>query len=187
MLKPVAQAYRRGVPELVRAGVDNVFGNIGDVWSTVNHLLQGKVMSGGAMALRVATNTVFGLAGLLDPASEMGLERQSEDLGQTLGAWGFGAGPYLVLPFFGPSSLRDGIAFPVDRMAGPTALVDGTQTVVAVAALQVVSTRAGLLSASALMDDVALDRYVFLRDAYLSRRQNLVYDGNPPEEADDAQ
>lgn len=182
VLKPVAQGYRKVVPELVRTGVDNVFGNIGDVWSAVNHLLQGKIMSAGAMSLRVASNTVFGLGGLLDPATEMGLERQSEDLGQTLGRWGVAPGPYVVLPLLGPSTLRDALATPVDKMAGPSALVDETSTALGITALQVVSTRAGLLSASSMLDSIALDKYTFLRDAYLARRRNQVYDGNPPED-----
>lgn len=182
LLKPLAEGYRKAVPELVRQGVDNFFGNIGDVWSTVNLLLQGKGEATTRMAMRVSTNTVFGLAGLLDPASEMGLERQSEDLGQTLGRWGVPSGPYLVLPVFGPSTVRDAVALPVDRLAGPTAFVNGTNDVIATVMLQTVSTRAGLLTASKLLDDVALDKYSFLRDAYLARRLNQIWDGNPPEE-----
>lgn len=182
LLKPLAEGYRKVVPELMRQGVDNFFGNIGDVWSTVNLLLQGKGEATTRMAMRVSTNTVFGLAGLLDPASEMGLERQSEDFGQTLGRWGVPSGPYLVLPVFGPSTVRDTVALPVDRMAGPTALVSATNDVIATVMLQTVSARAGLLTASRLLDDVALDRYSFLRDAYLARRLNQVWDGNPPEE-----
>ena len=98
VLKPVAEAYRKVLPELVRAGISNVFGNIADVWSAVNHLLQGKIHFGLDMGMRVAANTLFGLGGLLDPASEMGLKRRQEDFGETLGRWGVGPGPYLVLP-----------------------------------------------------------------------------------------
>lgn len=184
VLKPVAEGYRKVLPSPVRTGISNFLDNIGDVWSAANHLLQGKVMSAGAMTLRVATNTVFGLGGLLDPASEMGLERQPEDLGQTLGVWGVPPGPYVMLPFLGPSTLRDTVATPVDRYAGPTALVSSTPEVVGVASLQLVSTRAGLLGASNLLDQIALDKYGFLRDLYLSRRRSQVYDGNPPEEPD---
>ena len=107
LLKPLAIAYKTALPSPVRTGVDNVFGNVGDAWSAVNHLLQGKVKTSLEMTVRVTTNTVFGIGGLFDLASDAGLERQSEDFGQTLGKWGLGPGPYLVLPFYGASSLRD--------------------------------------------------------------------------------
>lgn len=183
VLKPVARTYRDVVPELVRTGVGNFFGNLSDPWSAANQFLQGKVENGLNMTLRFVTNTVFGLAGLLDPATEIGLERRSEDFGQTLGRWGVGPGPYLVLPLLGPSTLRDTAALPLDMTATSTSMITGNDTVhYAATALNVVHTRASLLAASRLLDDIALDRYSFLRDAYLSRRRNLVYDGNPPEE-----
>lgn len=184
-LKPLAEGYRQIVPALVRTGVENFFGNLGDVWSTVNHLLQGKVVGASRMTLRVATNTVFGLGGVLDPATEFGLERQSEDLGQTLGRWGVPPGPYLMLPLLGPSTVRDAAATPVDKAAGPSAYINDTGAVLGLTGLQLVSTRAGLLGAGKLLDDVALDRYGFLRDAYLARRRNQVYDGNPPDEPEE--
>jgi phospholipid-binding lipoprotein MlaA len=184
-LKPLAQGYRDIVPAPVRTGVDNFFGNLGDVWSTVNLLLQGKFQATLEMGMRVASNTVFGMGGLLDPATEMGLERHAEDFGQTLGHWGVPPGPYLMLPLLGPSTLRDTVALPADRAAGPTALVHTTNDVVGVVMLQTVSARAGLLGASNLLDDIAFDKYSFLRDAYLARRRNQVYDGNPPEELED--
>lgn len=184
VLKPLAEGYRKVVPELVRTGVSNVFGNVDDLWSAVNQALQGKGGNAGLMTMRVLTNTVFGFGGLLDFASEMGLERQSEDFGQTLGRWGVPSGPYVVLPVFGPSTVRDTVALPVDKMVGPTALVDGTGPIVSVAVLQAVSVRAGLLSASQMLDDIALDKYSFMRDAYLTRRLNQVYDGEPPETPD---
>jgi len=186
-LKPIAQGYKKVVPEMVRTGVENVFGNVADVWSIVNNVLQGKIGSGLRMTMRVATNTTIGLGGLLDPASEMGLERESEDLGQTLGRWGMPPGPYLVLPLFGPSDLRDTTTFPLDHYASPALFAPTTAGQVGITTLGVVSTRAGLLDASKMLDDIALDRYSFLRDAYLARRRNLVYDGNPPEppESDD--
>jgi phospholipid-binding lipoprotein MlaA len=184
VLKPVAQGYRDIVPSPIRTGVDNFFGNLGDVWSTVNLLLQGKFQATLEMGMRVASNTVFGMGGLLDPATEMGLERHSEDFGQTLGYWGVPPGPYLMLPLLGPSTLRDTVALPADRAAGPTALVHNTNDVVGVVVLQTVSARAGFLGAGKLLDDIAFDKYSFLRDAYLARRRNQVYDGNPPEEDD---
>jgi phospholipid-binding lipoprotein MlaA len=186
-LKPLAEGYRRWVPELARTGVENFFGNFSDVWSAVNQLLQGKVVQSAQMTLRVATNTIFGLGGLLDPATEFGLERQSEDLGQTLGTWGLPPGPYLVLPVFGPSTLRDAAALPVDKYAtSSTQFIDGgTGGAVGLSSLNLVSARAGFLGASKLLDEVAMDRYSFLRDAYLARRRNQVYDGNPPELPED--
>lgn len=183
VLKPVATAYRDVVPAFARTAVGNFFGNLGDGWSAINHLLQGKLEPALNMTLRMAVNSSFGLGGLLDVASEAGLERQSEDFGQTLGVWGVPAGPYLVLPLFGPSSIRDAAGRVVDmqpetapRLTGDEARRYGLLT------LNVVDTRASLLRATALIDDIALDRYSFLRDAYLARRRNQVYDGNPPEE-----
>jgi phospholipid-binding lipoprotein MlaA len=186
VLEPVAEGYRRLVPSFVRTGVANFFGNLGDGWSAVNHLLQGKPGDALDMTLRVAVNTTFGLGGLLDVASEAGIERRSEDFGQTLGVWGLPAGPYLVLPLLGPSSLRDAAGRPLDMAATSLGLVtdrDGTRAAGTV--LSVVDTRASLLGATRLLDDIALDRYTFLRDAYLARRKNLVWDGNPPQERDD--
>ena len=108
VLKPVATAYQKVVPELVRTGVDNVFANIGDLWSAANQLLQAKPVAAVEMGFRFVVNSSFGIGGLFDIASEAGLERRSEDFGQTLGRWGLGTGPYLVLPLLGPSNVRDG-------------------------------------------------------------------------------
>jgi phospholipid-binding lipoprotein MlaA len=183
ILKPVAETYRKVVPQPVRNGVSNVFGNVGDAWSAVNQMLQGKVQNSLEMGMRVAMNSVFGLGGLLDPASEAGLERRSEDFGQTLGVWGFNPGPYLVLPVFGPSSVRDGLALPVNQVASPGNYISPTGAAVGVTVLGVVDTRAGLLNLTNLASDLALDKYSFYRDAYIARRLNQVYDGNPPEPA----
>jgi len=180
VLKPVAETYRDTVPKLVRTGVDNVLGNINDVWSTANHFLQGKFQTGLEMGMRVLTNTLFGLGGLLDPATEMGLTRRSEDFGQTLGKWGFGNGPYLVLPFLGPSTVRDTFGLVADRQVAPSTLPDTSTGRYSVAALELINTRTNLLQAGALVDQVALDRYAFIRDAYLSRRRDALYDGAPP-------
>ena len=182
VLKPVAEAYRKVVPQLVRTGVSNVLGNVGDVWSAANHLLQGKVHAGLDMGMRVLTNTVFGLGGLLDPATEMGLTRRSEDFGQTLGRWGVSPGPYLVLPLLGPSTLRDSGALLIDRQASASNFITNNNAAYGVTALEVVNLRASLLGASKLLDSVALDKYSFLRQAYLSRRLDAVYDGAPPME-----
>lgn len=185
LLKPLATAYRAVVPSPVRTGVDNVFGNVGDAWSAVNLLLQGKVKSALEMTVRVTTNTVFGLGGLLDLASDAGLERQPEDFGQTLGKWGFGPGPYLVLPFYGASSLRDAAGLPLDRQVSLPGIVHDETYRWGLTTLELVHARAGLLSATSLLEQVAFDKYSFVRDSYLARRRNLVFDGNPPEEPEE--
>ena len=185
ILKPVATGYRDAVPRPVRAGVGNFFGNLSDVWSTVNSALQLKVPQAGEMALRVGVNTVFGLAGLVDVASEMGLERHSEDFGQTLARWGVPAGPYVVLPVFGPSTVRDAVTtLTVDRQADLVRQIDPTGARNVAYGLRVVDTRANLLRVSSVLDEVALDRYTFTRDAYLQRRRALVNAPPLPAEPD---
>ena len=181
VLKPVATGYKAAVPELVRNGVSNVFNNLGDGWSAINQLLQGKPVNAAQMTMRVATNSLFGIAGLFDVASDLGIERQPEDFGQTLGRWGLPAGPYIVLPLLGPSSLRDTAALPVDMQWRPAALSNDSATRVGISMLQLIDVRTGLLGASRILDEIALDKYVFVRDAYLSRRRSQVYDGEPPE------
>lgn len=185
ILKPVATAYRDVVPRLVRTGIDNVLGNLGDVWSTANHFLQGKVETGLEMGMRVLTNTLFGLGGLLDPATEMRLVRRSEDFGQTLGRWGFGPGPYVVLPLLGPRTVRDTIGLVPDRYVDASRLPHTDAGSWAVTALEIVTTRANLLATTQLLGEAALDRYSFVRDAYLARRLDAVYDGAPPLETFD--
>jgi phospholipid-binding lipoprotein MlaA len=182
VLKPVAIGYRKVVPQPVRMVVGNFFGNFEDAWSAVNHFLQGKPGSGVQMTMRVATNTVLGLGGLIDIASDAGLERQEEDLGQTFGRWGMGAGPYLVLPLLGPSSVRDAAALPLDRSASPALAFQETADRVGLTAVDLVDSRSRLLDAERLLNEIALDRYSFLRDAYLARRRSLVYDGEPPDQ-----
>jgi phospholipid-binding lipoprotein MlaA len=182
VLKPVATGYQKVVPEFARTAIDNVFGNIGDAWSAVNHLLQAKPQQALEMGLRFSVNTVFGFGGVLDIATEAGLERRSEDFGQTLGRWGVGAGPYVVLPLLGPSTLRDTAGLPLDFQAQPAAFFNEPRDRYSIATLQIISTRAKLLSASQQLDNLALDKYSLLRDAFLARRRNQVYDGNPPEE-----
>ena len=181
VLKPVATGYKAAVPELVRSGVSNVFGNIADGWSAINQLLQGKPVAAAQMTMRVATNTLFGIAGLFDVASDLGIERQQEDFGQTLGRWGLPAGPYLVWPLLGPSSLRETAAMPLDLQWRPAALSQDSAMQIGLSTLQLIDIRASLLGASRLVDDIALDKYVFIRDGYLSRRRSLVYDGDPPD------
>jgi phospholipid-binding lipoprotein MlaA len=181
VLKPVAIGYSNVVPRPVRNGVDNFFGNAADAWSGVNNLLQGKVADGLHDFVRVGTNTIFGLFGVMDVASEFGLEHQYEDFGQTLGHWGFGAGAYIVWPVLGPSSVRESIALPLDRAASPALVINDGAVKWEITGLQLINTRAGLLGASKVLDDIALDKYTFVRDAYLQRRRSLVYDGDEPQ------
>jgi phospholipid-binding lipoprotein MlaA len=181
VLKPVAKGYQAAVPELMRMGVTNFFGNFGDGWSAINNLLQGKVEQSATMVMRVATNTLFGIGGIFDVASDLGMERSTEDFGQTLGRWGMPAGPYVVWPLLGPSTARDTLARPLDLAWSTSLAINDTGVNFSLAALQLVDTRAGLLSASGVIDGLAFDKYTFIRDAYVARRRNLVYDGNPPE------
>lgn len=181
VLKPVATAYRDNVPSLIRQGVNNFFANLEDAWSAVNNLLQFK---GGAAAesfMRFNVNTFFGLAGVLDVASEMGMEKHPEDFGQTLGHWGMGPGPYVVLPLLGPSSVRDTVALPVDYKGDLVTHVEDISTRNSLTGLRIVDTRAKYLGLDKVMEQAALDKYSFTRDAYLQRRRSAVYDGNPPD------
>lgn len=186
VLQPVASGYRKVVPSMVRTGVGNFIGNFGDAWSAINQFLQGKPSEGVHMGFRVLVNTTLGLGGILDWGTELGLERQSEDFGQTLGRWGLGAGPYLVLPVLGPSSVRDAGGLVLDLQATPSNLLfDETSDAVGASVLQVIHRRSELLDATRVVDDIALDKYQFIRDGYLARRRSQVYDGNPPEERQD--
>jgi len=180
-LIPVATAYTDVVPQPVRRSVSNFFNNFADAWSAINNMLQGKIALGFEDATRVGTNTLFGLFGILDVASEMGLEHHYEDFGQTLGRYGVGAGAYMVLPILGPSSVRDAIALPVDWQATPTAFFDERSAKIGMTVLQILNTRSALLGATRVIDDISLDKYTFVRDAYLQRRRSLVFDGDVPE------
>lgn len=180
VLKPVATGYSQVVPRPVRNGVDNFFGNVADAWSAVNNFLQGKVSNGLHDVIRFGTNSVFGLAGVLDVATEFGLDHQYEDFGQTLGAWGMGQGAYIVWPVIGPSSLRESLAMPLDRSVSPAMYFNDGAARWEITGLQIINTRANLLGASKVLDDIALDKYTFVRDAYLQRRRSLVYDGEEP-------
>ena len=186
ILKPVATGYAKVVPQFVRRSVDNFYANAADAWSAVNNVLQGKGQPAFEDVVRFTTNTVFGFLGVLDVASEFGLEHHYEDFGQTLGRWGFGAGAYVVWPLFGPSTVRDSIALPLDRSVSPALVISNGSLQGGITLLQIINTRANLLGASKLLDDIALDKYSFLRDAYLQRRRSLVFDGDAPEPPDAA-
>jgi phospholipid-binding lipoprotein MlaA len=183
VLKPAATVYRAVTPAPVRTGVGNFLGNIEEVWSFANSALQGKAQAAAETFMRFNVNTFLGLGGILDIASEAGIKRRREDFGQTLGYWGVPSGPYLVLPFLGPSTVRDTVALPVDRSADIVGNLDHIPTRNAIKVVDLLDTRAGLLRASEALDEVALDKYTFTRDAYLQRRRNAVFDGDPPEES----
>ncbi|MGH6626094.1 MAG: MlaA family lipoprotein [Burkholderiaceae bacterium] len=180
-LKPVATAYTEVTPAPVRTGVSNFFSNLGDVWSFVNNVLQLKAQAAAETWMRLNVNTFFGLGGILDVAAEMNIERHKEDFGQTLGRWGVPAGPYLVLPILGPSTLRDGLALMVDRQGNLITHVDPTSTRNGLYLLRAVDARANLLRTGTVIDEAALDKYSFTRDAYLQLRRSEIYDGEPPE------
>ncbi|MCW5629394.1 MAG: VacJ family lipoprotein [Rhodoferax sp.] len=181
IFKPAATVYRDVTPRLVRTGVGNFLGNLDDAWSFVNSALQGKLRHALDNFFRFSVNSTFGIFGIFDVASEMQIERHSEDFGQTLGAWGIESGPYLVLPFFGPSTFRDAIALPVDSNGDYISHIDDVSTYNSLRVLNVIDTRARLLGLSSSLDEVAFDKYSFTRDAFLQRRRNAVYDGDPPE------
>ncbi|MEN3290772.1 MAG: phospholipid-binding lipoprotein MlaA, partial [Burkholderiales bacterium] len=178
-LKPAAEAYRT-LPSFMQTGVGNFFGNLGDVWTAANNLLQGKVADGMSDVMRVTFNSTFGLLGLLDIASEAGLAKHKEDFGQTLGKWGVASGPYIVLPLLGPSTLRDTVATPVDLTGDPWDYARPIRVRNLGYVGRVVDQRAAVLDASNLIEEAALDRYVFVRDAYMQRRESKVRDGDSP-------
>jgi phospholipid-binding lipoprotein MlaA len=179
LLKPVAEGYNKITPAPARQGVTNFFGNFRDAWSGANKLLQGRFEDSGRDLARVGVNTVFGIFGLFDVASEVGLDKESADFGQTLATWGASSGPYVVLPILGPSTLRDSLAMPLDVAMSPSLVVSHGQTAVALTGLDVVNTRANLLWATGFLGDVALDKYSFYRDAYLQRRRGQTGEPEP--------
>ena len=174
VMRPVATGYRNVTPEPIRHGVTNFFGNLGDVWSMANDLLQGNVVDGTSTFMRVGVNSVFGLFGTLDIATEMGIYKHPNDFGLTLARWGVGSGPYIVLPFFGPSNVRDTVGTGTDLMWGPVGQIQPSSASYGAMALNAVNTRANLLKASALFEQIALDPYLFSRAAYMQRRAARV-------------
>lgn len=176
-IKPAAQVYHKRLPGFVQTGVSNFFGNLSDAWSGINNLLQGNGQDGMSDLMRFAVNSTFGLGGVLDIGSEAGLEKHNEDFGQTLGAWGVRPGPYVVLPILGPSTFRDTVATPLDLAADPWNYKKPSGVRFAGTALHIVDVRAGALDASRLIEEAALDKYEFIRDAYLQRRESQVRSG----------
>lgn len=181
ILKPLAEGYQWLLPQPARTGITNVFSNLNDVVVVVNDLLQLKPQQAASDFSRLVWNSTAGLGGLFDVATPMGLPKHDEDFGQTLAHWGMGNGPYLVLPFLGPSTGRDAVGLAVDyTQLDPVGYVKDDAARWSAVALRAVDTRANLLRASRILDQAALDPYVFLREAYLQRREYLIYDGNPP-------
>ena len=185
VLKPVATAYQNVTPAPVRTGVTSFFENIADVWSFVNNVLQAKPVEAADTLFRVTVNTFWGLGGIFDVASEMKIPKHSEDFGQTLGTWGVAPGAYVVLPLFGSSTVRDSAGLVVDWQGNLVSRADNVPVRNFLTGLRLVNTRANLLSAGNLLDQAALDKYSFTRDAYLQRRQSLVGDGNQAPQAEE--
>ncbi len=177
-LKPAAQAYARIVPLPVKTMVSNFFSNLDDVVVTANDLLQLKFVQAFSDGTRVAVNSTMGIFGLVNVADR--LEKHNEDFGQTLGYWGLPSGPYLVIPFWGPSSVRDGAGLYGDTFVSVISNTRHVPTRNSTWAVKSFNTRVNLLDQERVLDDSIIDRYSFLRDAYLMHRQSLVYDGNPP-------
>lgn len=182
VVKPVAVAYRDVLPSWMRAGIHNFFDNLQDVWSGVNSLLQFRGLQAADNLGRFVINSTMGLGGLLDVAGEMGMERHPTNFGLTLGRWGVGEGPYLVLPLLGSSTVRDALGSGVDRGASVINNLPDSGDRDRLTVLGLIDTRATYLRAGEVVAGAALDPYSFARDAYLQRRRNQVYDGNPPDE-----
>ena len=179
VVKPVAESYKAALPKVVRTALDNFFSNLDDVGVTINDVLQLKLRQAASDGIRVIFNTTFGIGGLINVTGR--LEKHNEDFGQTLGYWGIGSGPYVMLPFFGPSSIRDTAGLYGD---GLTDVIINTRDIPTRDVAYVTSKinlRANLLENESVLEDTS-DRYAFIRDFYLAHRQNLVYDGNPPRE-----
>lgn len=182
IVKPVAQVYQDVLPSPIRTGVNNFFSNLTDIWSMVNNLLQGRPQAAGESLMRFSVNTTLGLGGVLDWATEMGIERQRQDFGNTLGRWGVGTGPYLVLPILGPSTVRDAAALVVDSKGDLVNHVHDVSTRNSLYVLRAVDLRASLLRAGEVLDQAALDKYSFTRDAHLQRRGAVLEPNGDAEE-----
>jgi phospholipid-binding lipoprotein MlaA len=185
IVKPVAQAYVDYTPKPVRLAVSNFFGNIDDMFSVVNDMLQGKGDKAGNDLGRVITNTGFGVLGLIDIAGSAGIPKGNEDFGQTFGFWGIPQGPYLFIPVFGPTTVRDGSGWLIRGYASPVSYIEDTATRDILWTLNLVDLRASALQTENLLNQAALDPYTFIRRSYLQRRQYLVYDGKPPPPKED--
>ena len=182
LARPVATAYRDWVHDEIRNRVRSFFSNLQDPMIGLHNMLQGKFEDGFFDWMRFVFNSTIGLFGLHDVATDMGLDKHDEDFGQTFGRWGIGAGPYLVLPFLGPSSVRDGVGTALGVLTDAATYVEPDALAWGIYGVRFTQTRADLLEATRLIEEAALDHYVFTRDAFFQRRRNLVYDGRPPRE-----
>lgn len=184
VLKPVAEVYVAVTPDPVDKGVTNFFSNLEDVWVTANDVLQLKFTQAFSDAWRFVINSTLGIYGIFDVASYFGMQKHDEDIGQTLGYWGVGPGPYLVLPVLGPSTIRDttGDLVEASQWRASEEVADSNAGENTLLFIETIDTRADLLSASRVLDKVAFDPYIFLRESYLQKRRALVYDGNPPDD-----
>ena len=181
VLRPVAQTYQDYMPDIAQTGISNFFDNIGDLTNMVNNLLQFKIENAVSDFGRILWNSTVGIFGLIDVATHMGLQKHDEDFGQTLAVWGVPDGPYLVLPLLGPSTIRDTVGLVGDIYVDPLFAIEEEGNVYwGLVILRFIDTRADLLSASRVLEEAAIDPYIFVRDAYLQHRRNLIYDGNPP-------
>jgi len=184
-LKPLAKGYQAVTPAFVDRGVTNFFNNLDDVTNLINNLLQLKPAAALSDLGRITINSSLGLFGLVDVATAFQLEKHDEDFGQTLGYWGVSSGPYLVLPFWGPSTVRDTFGLGGDYFTEPYTYIEDQRTRYALFSLEAIDTRADLLAASRILERSTFDPYAFLRDAYLQQRRNQIFDGNPPLEMDE--
>lgn len=182
LAKPVARTYVKVLHQEIRTRIANFFSNLGDPLIGVNNFLQGKFEDGVNDWARFAFNSTFGLLGIHDVASEWGFEKHNEDFGQTFGRWGAGPGPYLILPLLGSSTLRDGLGTGLDIYLDPMGEIRPINLRNSLIVLRATNLRADLLEASRILEEAALDKYVFQRDAYLQRRRSLIYDGRAPRE-----
>lgn len=183
--KPIAQFYVDYVPSIIRTGVSNYFNNIDDLFSGINGLLQGKLDKAGDDFGRVLLNTGFGLAGLIDIASDAGIPRGEEDFGQTFGYWGIPQGPYLFIPLWGPSTVRDGTGSIMRYWWTPTQLIPDVAVRNVIYGIGAIDARARALDATSLIEQASIDPYTFVRRSYLQRREYQVYDGKPPPEKEE--
>jgi len=185
VVKPIAQGYVDFIPYFIRKGVSNVFNNIDDAFSALNGTLQGKFDKAGNDLGRVMVNSLFGVVGLIDVASDIGIERGNEDFGLTFAHWGIPAGPYLFVPLFGPTTVRDGTGVIVRIAVGPVGFIPDVPLRNSLYGVGFVDQRSQLLGVGEIVDTAALDRYTFIRNAYFQRRRYLFYDGKPPPEAEE--
>ncbi len=182
VLEPVSRAYKNNIPETAQKGIGNFLGNLADVSTLANQILQFKPIESAETLARILVNTTIGLGGLFDVASDMGLITEDEDFGQTMAVWGVEQGPYVVLPLLGPSTIRDGIGTYVD-LTSPANMV-GEIDEVGVSVINVVDKRVDLLPITDILDQ-SDDPYITMRSSYLQKRNNDIYDGNVPVTDDD--